>query len=207
MRPLRRVPRIGRNERGMAVTEFALVAPVLCILLLGALDMSHSLYMQSVLQGVVQKTARDSTLESGTETAKQAALDANVVTNVRKLAKNATVTITRRYFKDFTKAAQAAAEPFTDTTTGIFHDGICNNGEPYQDSNNNGVWDKDGGDDGQGGAKDDVVYTVVISYPRMFRFGFLGLPPTTTVTATTVLANQPYGDQSQYGAPVARNCT
>ena len=113
------------------------------------------------------------------------------------------MTFSRRYFKDFTKAAQATAEPFTDTNA----NGRCDAGEPYQDNNNNSVWDKDGGDSGQGGAKDNVVYTVSISYPRMFKFGMIGLPTTTNLTASTVLANQPYGDQSSYATPTQRNCT
>lgn len=194
---------IRYNDRGTTALEFGLIAPVFALLLIGALDMGHTLYMQSVLQGVVQKTARDATLESGSEAAKQAELDAMVTTNVHKLASNATVTISRRYFKDFTKAAQSVAEPFTDTNG----DGTCNGGEPYQDNNNNSTWDVDGGDAGQGGAKDTVLYTADISYPRLFPMhGLMGLPENVDVTATTVLANQPYGDQAQYGAATLRNC-
>lgn len=192
------------NQDGIAATEFGLIAPVLAVLLMGVVDMSHTLYMQSVLQGVVQNTARASGLESGAVSAKQAELDTMVTANVQALANNATVTISRRYFKDFTKAAQAVAEPFTDTNG----NGTCNAGEPYQDNNNNGTWDKDGGDGGQGGAKDAVIYTATITYPRMFPMHkLIGLPTTTTVKASTVLANQPYGDQTQYGAATVRNCT
>ncbi|MGE4411843.1 MAG: TadE/TadG family type IV pilus assembly protein, partial [Sphingobium sp.] len=60
--------RIRRDERAATLIEFAFVAPVLCILLLGAFDVGHTLYMTSVLQGVVQKAARDSGLETSTET-------------------------------------------------------------------------------------------------------------------------------------------
>jgi Flp pilus assembly protein TadG len=198
-----RLKRLPKDERGVYVTEFALIAPVFFILLLGIFDMAHGLYMQTELQGIIQKAGRDLTLETGTEAAKQAALDASVEARLKNLAKNATVTFARRYFKDFTKAAQATAEPFTDTNA----NGRCDAGEPYQDNNNNSVWDKDGGDAGQGGAKDNVVYTVSISYPRMFKFGMIGLPTTTNLTASTVLANQPYGDQSSYATPTQRNCT
>ncbi|MGV3768400.1 MAG: TadE/TadG family type IV pilus assembly protein [Sphingobium phenoxybenzoativorans] len=203
MAMLNRLKRLPKDERGLYVTEFALVAPVFLITLLGTFDMAHGLYMQTELQGIIQKAARDLTLESGTEAAKQAALDASVEARLKNLAKNATVTFSRRNYKDFTKAAQAVAEPYTDTNA----NGRCDAGEPYQDNNNNSVWDKDGGDDGQGGAKDNVVYTVSVSYPRMFKFSLIGLPATTTMQASTVLANQPYGDQSQYAAPTARNCT
>jgi len=203
MAMLTRLRNLPKDERGVYVTEFALIAPVFFIMLLGTFDMAHGLYMQTELQGIIQKAGRDLTLETGTEAAKQAALDASVEARLKNLAKNATVTFSRRYFKDFTKAAQATAEPFTDTNA----NGRCDAGEPYQDNNNNSVWDKDGGDSGQGGAKDNVVYTVSISYPRMFKFGMIGLPTTTNLTASTVLANQPYGDQSSYATPTQRNCT
>jgi Flp pilus assembly protein TadG len=193
---------LAAQQRGTAVTEFALIAPVFFMLLLGTFDMVHSLYMQSVLQGVVQKTARDLSLESGTEASKQADLDAYVTARLKNLAANSTVTVTRTSYKDFTKAKQATMEPFTDTNG----NNTCDAGEPYQDNNNNSVWDKDGGNSGQGGAKDVAAYTVTVSYPRMFSFARLGLPATTTLKAFTVLANQPYGDQAQSGAPTARNC-
>ena len=192
------------DKRGMSITEFGLIAPVFFTLLLGALDLGFSLYMQSVLQGVVQKTARDSGLENGSVAATQTALDATVTARVKELAPNATVQITRRYFKDFSTAAQAKAENFTDTNG----DGTCNAGEPYEDANNNNNWDRDGGNSGQGGAKDVVVYTADISFPRYFPMAkLIGMSSTVNVQAVTVLANQPYGDQSKYGAATVRNCT
>lgn len=187
----------------MAATEFALITPVFLALLLGVMDMGHTLYMTSVLQGIVQKAGRDSSLENGTETAIQDAINQKVIDGVHRLAKNADVVIDRRYFKDFTKAQQAVGETFTDTN----HNGVCDAGEPYQDNNNNMVRDADGGDSGQGGAKDIVMYTVDVTYPRLFPMGrLIGLPATVDIHAATALANQPYGDQSQYTAPTVRNC-
>ncbi len=58
------------------------------------------------------------------------------------------------------------------------------------------------------GARDNVVYTVVISYPRMFPIDkILGGSGTTKLTATTVLANQPYGEQGAYAAPTTGTCS
>src|SRR3546814_1967681 len=72
-------------------------------------------------------------------------------------------------------------------------------------SNNNKNWDKDGGNAGQGGAKDMVVYTADVSYPRLFAMAkLIGLSDKVHITASTVLQNQPYGEQSQYSAPPAR---
>lgn len=204
--PVRR--RLVVDARGTTILEFGLILPVLCIMLLGAFDFGHSLYMQSLLQGAVQKAARDSSLESGAETSVQATIDDQVKEQLLKLHKSATVSFDRRFYRTFSEAAAAQAESFTDSTTAPFNDGICNNNEPYVDENNNNVWDQDGGDVGQGGARDNVVYTVTISYPRVFPIDqFIGGSGTTTLSATTVLSNQPYGNQASYGAPTVRQCS
>lgn len=187
----------------MSVVEFALMAPVLFILLFGAMDMAHTLYMTSVLQGSLQKAGRDASLEDGTETARQAEIDDAVRSQILKLANNATVSLVHRNYKSLTQAQQATPETFTDTNG----NGVCDAGEPFQDSNNNLVRDLDGADEGQGGAKDVVVYTAKVSYARLFpMFKLIGMPATVNLTATTVLANQPYGEQSQQGTPTVRNC-
>lgn len=196
--------RLGDDRRGNTAVEFAIVAPVMCLFLAGSFDMAHSLYTRAVLQGIVQKTARDSGLENSTDPTAQAALDAKVKNQVLALANNADVKITRRFYRTFSDAQLAKAEPWTDTDK----DGTCDSGEPYQDDNGNNTWDKDGGDAGQGTAKDRTVYTVTMSYPRMFPIqGFLpGFGNKVVLVASTVLENQPYSDQQSYGSSVIRNC-
>lgn len=195
-----------RDTRGATILEFALVLPILCTLMFGGFDFAHSLYMQAVLQGTLQKAARDSTLEGSSPDT----IDTAVRTQVLKLNKSGTVTFNRRYYRTFSQAATAQAEPFTDTNG----NGICDGpngatpGESYTDNNNNNIWDRDGGDGGQGGARDVVVYTATISYPRLFPIDrFIGGRGTTTLSATTVLTNQPFGDQASYSAPTVKQCT
>ncbi|CAN5347726.1 hypothetical protein BH10PSE14_BH10PSE14_15120 [soil metagenome] len=201
--PIRALTTLRDDRRGATVVEFAIIAPVMGLLLLGAFDTAHSLYMRSVLQGIVQKVARDSALESGTDTDQQTALDNKVRASVKAVANNATVTITRRFYRTFSAAASAQAEPYTDTN----HNGTCDQGEPYQDDNLNNTWDSDGGDAGQGTAKDRTLYTVALSYPRFFPlYKVIGGSSTTRISAATVLENQPYGDQGSYGTPIVRNC-
>ena len=193
-----------RDQSGAALTEFGLILPVFAVLLMGAMDMGHSLYTRSVLEGAIQKAARDSGLESGTAATQQAVIDAFVKNQLRDLGiRNADVTITRRFYRTFTAASAAAGEPFTDTNA----NGACDSGEPYEDHNNNSVHDPDGADGGQGGAKDTVQYTVRVNYPRLFPMaGLIGLPQRVQMEAITVMNNQPYGDQSAYSAMTVRNC-
>jgi len=198
--PRRALRRLARDERGATIIEFAFVAPVMCLALVGAFDVAHTLYTRGALQGIVQKVTRDATLESGLAVSQQNILDERVRSQVRALANNATITITRAYYHDYAAAAASRFEPWTDTNG----NGTCNGGEPYEDTNNNGAWDSTGGNAGQGGAKDAVIYTVTMSYPRFFPlYRFIGGSNTTIVSAATVLRNQPYGDQA---TPAVRNC-
>lgn len=197
--------RLRRNQSGAVLMEFALIAPVMMVLMMGAMDVSHTLYMNAILQGALQKAARDSSLE----TTDVNVIDQRVRNQVLLLVKDSAtdIDIDRQFYHSFSDAAAAQAETFTDTNG----DGACNNGEPYIDQNNNSFRDLDGGGDGRGNAKDTVVYKVTVSYPRMFPLNTLVslisptvLSPTTTLEAKTVLANQPYGDQAD---PTVRYCT
>jgi Flp pilus assembly pilin Flp len=190
------------DARGATIVEFGIIAPVLCLLLMGAFDVAHTLYMQTVLQGIVQKAARDSTLESSDDTVLPD-IDATVTAEVKALNNRVTPAFSRRYYRTFADASAAKAEPWTDTDK----DGTCDHGEPYEDDNNNGMWDKDGGNGGQGGAKDRTVYTVTLNYPHLFPiYGFIGLSNYVTLSATTILENQPYSEQGVYTTPKVLNC-
>lgn len=199
-----RIARLRRDTRGSTVIEFAIIAPVMGLVLLGAFDIGHTLYMRAVLQGVLQKAARDSSLQGGSAQAQLDSIDKKIRLQVTAIANNGTIDIKRRFYRSFSEAAAAKAEEWTDTNA----NGKCDAGEPYTDANLNNVWDADGGNGGQGGALDSTVYTVAVSYPRFFPlYNFIGGSPTTRVSATTVLRNQPYADQGTYDTPKVRNCT
>ncbi|HZF42358.1 MAG TPA: TadE/TadG family type IV pilus assembly protein [Sphingomonadaceae bacterium] len=190
------------DRRGAALAEFGLIIPVLLILLMGAFDAGHRLYARSVLQGAVQKAARDAGLENGTAASRQASIDAGVRSQLLNIHKDAAVTIDRRAYRDFANAA-APAETFTDTD----NDGVCDGGEPFEDINRNGTRDLDIGILGQGGAEDAVVYTVRMRYTSVTPVSaIVGINNQVDMTAQTVLRNQPYNDQSPALSPLVGNC-
>ena len=178
--------RLRADRRGAAIVEFAIVSPVMMILLMGLGDLLYQQYAQSILNGAVQKAARDSTLEGANTTT----IDTGVSNMVKTIAKNATFVMTRKSYDTFT---QVAPEPFTDTNS----NGIRNVGECYSDTNGNSQWDADPGSSGNGGASDVTLYTVTVTYPHIFPvMGLLGWPSTQTISAKTLLKNQPYAVQS-----------
>lgn len=190
--------RLGSDETGATIVEFAFVAPLLCFLLMGLFDYGFQIYAQSLLQGAVQKAARDSALEGGTTTT--AAIDADVERQVRVVVPEAEFTFSRQNYATFADIGRA--EEFVDTNA----NSTCDNGEAFEDVNGNGSWDRDRGRAGIGGARDAVVYAVTADYDRVFPFhNFLNLSPQISVTGATVLRNQPYQEQGRRD-PVVGSC-
>lgn len=194
---LRRLSALGTNSDGVSMVEFALIAPVMLGLLLGLFDLGFNIYTATQLEGAVQRAARDSTLEGAIGTT--SAIDARVTEAVHEVMPGSTLTFSRKAYANFADVAKP--EDYTD----VDGDGACDNGEPFEDANGNGVWDADQGVDGRGAARDAVLYTVAVSYPRLFPVAsLLGMSPTATTQAETVLRNQPYA--SARGAPKVLNC-
>jgi Flp pilus assembly protein TadG len=192
------------NEDGVSILEFALIAPLVMAMMLGTLDIGHSLFVRATLDGAVQDAARSSSLEGATSLTQQDLIDERVTSIVRELAPDAKVTVSRRYYKTFSTAALARAEVVNEQSPGNLK---CDRGESFMDANGNGVWDADGGSDGQGGAKDIVIITFKVSYPRIFPLAaMLGWSANVEMQSDSILANQPYGDQTAYGKPVQVNC-
>ncbi len=183
--------RLADDSSGATIVEFAMVAPVMVLFMLGMSDMLYNIYATSVLSGAVQKAARDATLEGNNAATSNAALDARVITLIRGMAPTATAVSTRRSYPNF--ATVATPERFTDSNA----DGDRDPGECYTDLNRNGSWDADPGISGDGGASDIVLYTMTITFPRLFPvYRLMGGSGTMSITASTILKNQPWADQS-----------
>lgn len=175
----------ARDTAGATVVEFALVAPVLIMVLMAMFDIGYNMWAVTMLQGSLQQAARASTLESaggGTT-----AIDAIISHRVKQLIPGATIAFARKSYTNFGDVGRA--EDYTDSDK----DGTCDHGEPYEDANGNGAWDSDRGSVGNGGARDAMLYSVSVSYPRALPLlTLIGLPKTVTANARTVLRNQPF---------------
>ena len=190
---LRALRRLARDTRGATAVEFAAIAPAMLMVVLGLMDLGYGVYANALLEGAVQQAGRDSTIE-GAET-RGLAIDNQVRDVVTNLAPKAKVSFDRRAYIDFSDVDRP--EDFTDAN----RDGICSDGEPFEDINGNGTWDEDRGRADMGGARDAVLYTVTVQYPRPFPvMKLLGFSPNVTSRAQTVLRNQPYGPQNKPAA-------
>lgn len=206
---LRMLRRLRDDSEGAYLPEFAFVLPVLMLLILGMADMGHAQFTNSTIAGAMQKAGRDLTLESAGS--KQAEIDAMVRARILKLVPSATeITFEKKSHFDFADIGEP--EP----VLGDNGNERCDPGERYVDVNESGAWEADRGKTGIGGARDAVLYTATVSYPRLFPVhvmaGFFkddnGKPivmsPWRTLSASTVLRNQPFDEQDR--GTIERNC-
>lgn len=190
--------RLRKDQSGATLVEFAFVGPVLILMIIGLFDITHTQYTSSVLHGAVQKAGRDLTLESANSS--QANIQARVRAQVETvMPQGADVDFEELSHFDFADIGEPE-EILGDDAEGVAGHGVCEaaKGERYIDTNDNNRWDADRGKDGIGGARDAVLYTVTVTYPRMFPlFTMIGVPSDVTLEASTVLRNQPFDEQDR----------
>lgn len=155
----RMLARLRRDRRGATIVEFALVAPVLLLVIMGLGDLLYQPYVQAVLDGALQKAGRDSALED--YLGRDRVLDERVEAMVRRVAPEARFRPERRSYASF-----ALIKP--ETIYDKNGNGILDPKECFDDVNGNGRYDTDPGRTGQGGADDVTRYTMHVTYPRLF---------------------------------------
>ena len=180
--------RLRRDESAVTIVEFAMVAPVMLLLLLGFFDLGYRAYAASVLQGALHDAARMATVGGYSMTQ----IDTRVKTRLSNFATRSTVTTAADSYYQFSGVAQPELIVGDTIPLNTYNPGDC-----FEDQNGNNAFDTDRGRSGTGGSDDIVRYRVTISFPRVFPLGILlGWSNTQTMTSETVLRNQPYAGRS-----------
>lgn len=182
------IRRLNHNTRGATAVEFALIMPVLLMLVLGSFELGLAQYLRSVLEGAMQQAGRNSSLQSGS--ASQSQIDAYVRAQVQSVFPSATVEFVRSNYSTFSDVS--APEDFTDSNA----NGRYDSGECFVDVNDNRRWDADRAKSGLGGANDVVLYTATVTYSSTLPVAGLGLSPVQRLTSSTTLRNQPFSSQT-----------
>lgn len=195
---------ICNDESGATLVEFAIILPTFMLLLFGVMDFGFNSYVRSVVAGAVQEAARDSSLEGAAVDGATDLIDDRLENSVRTLLPNLPedgITIERLSYFSFADVNRP--EAFTDADG----NGECDNGELFEDENGNGNWDPDVGEEGLGGARDVVLYTIDVEYDRLFPiYKLINASEKVTISASTVLQNQPYAQQGDQAAITAGTC-
>ncbi|WP_076068480.1 TadE/TadG family type IV pilus assembly protein [Sphingomonas montana] len=186
---------IAADARGATIVEFAIVLPVMLMFIMGLSDIAYQAYVRAILEGAVQKAARDAAIEDFKEDTDD--IDERVMTMVRRIAKNATKISARTNYASFSEIDNLPPERFTDSN----RNGVYDPKECFDDVNGNLAWDANPTTEGQGGADDVTVYQMTIRYPRLFPLpNMTGWSYTQTATSRTYLKNQPYATQRGRGS-------
>jgi len=210
MRLRESVPAALRDTRGTTILEFAIIAPVMCMMMMGLGDLTYQVYAREILSGSIQKAARDAAIQGGAQMT--AEIDDRVATTMSDIMTKPTASCatapaagtycaTRTSYAMF---ASAGPEPFDDTNGNNQRDAT----ECYQDMNDNKNWDSVAGTgtSGQGGASDVTLYTIRVTYGRLFPLaGLLGWSSNATISAQTLLKNQPFASRTE--PTVTTRCT
>jgi Flp pilus assembly protein TadG len=172
------------DSKGATIVEFALILPVLCMMLLGTLDLGYRAYVASIVQGALHDAARMATV-GGVTTAQ---IQTFVQNRLQSFSRNATITTTARSYSDY--SGVKVAETITNDTVPL---GTYNPGDCFADANGNGTYDTDRGRSGTGGSEDVVYFEVTMTYPHIVPVARLfGWSGNITTTQNTVLRNQPF---------------
>jgi Flp pilus assembly pilin Flp len=151
--------RFPKARRGAAALEFALVAPVFFILLIGVFDLSILFFLLLTLENAALDAARFGSTGAVPE-------DATRDERIREIVHGATMGLLDDKGLDIRMLVYesyedvAAAEWLFDVNGNDAHDP----GEIFDDVNGNGVWDGDPGVPGSGAQNEIVVYRVSAQY-------------------------------------------
>lgn len=187
-RPFRLFRRLRRDDSAVTVIEFAMVAPVMLLLLLGLFDLGYRAYAASVLQGALHDAARMATV--GGYSMEQ--IDTRVKTRLSNFATRSTVTTAATSYFEFSHVSQPEVIVGDTVPLNTYNAGDC-----FEDVNGNNRHDTDRGRSGTGNSDDIVRYSVTITFPRILPMGTLmGWGPNQTLSSNTVLRNQPYAGRN-----------
>ena len=189
MRLMRLMKKFRSAEAGVTAIEFAVVAPVMCILVMGIIEFAIIMMVYNVMEGATATSARTGKTNyvDGSGTRQQTILN-QITTRAGALVDATKLAVATKYYKQYDQINDP--EPYVDAN----HNGQRDAGESFTDINGNGVWDVDMGQSGYGSAGDIVVYTV--SYPWIVSTpivsSFIGTNGIFTITTHAVVKNEPY---------------
>jgi hypothetical protein len=176
------------DTSGGAVVEFALLAPILVLLLVASFELAIMLLVGSSLEAAVLSASRYGiTGAAGSGgVSREDRIRAIIGERTFGLVDLGGTSIETLVYPSFGDIGRP--ERFTDANG----NGSRDPGEPYTDTNGNGEWDEDMGRAGSGDACEIVLY--VVSYDSGPVTHLLGsVMPTITHRATVAVRNEPFG--------------
>ncbi len=190
------------DDRGVAIIEFALIAPVLFLITFGIIELGMMMATLTSLEGGLKEASRYGITGQSPD-------DSTRIEKIRTILDQHTIdlidfseaTFTVKTYPSFSMVGQP--EPFVDSGPGDPEDpNPCHNGkydadplcgESFTDLNGNASWDEDIGEDGAGMGGEVVSYTVLVPWHIMTPVfdKVLGTGGSLPLQATIVVRNEP----------------
>ena len=181
----------GRSlaRRGTTALEFALVAPLLVLLVVATVEFGYALTVQNLLELAARKASRTGVTGSPPPAGltREEMLRNLVVETGLGLIDPARLTIEMTAYNGF--AGIGVPEPCMD----VDGNGFCDAGESFTDVNGNGRWDADQGASGAGVGGQVVIYTLsYTSLPLTGMVAGLAAHAPLAYSARVVVRNEPF---------------
>jgi Flp pilus assembly protein TadG len=177
------------DTEGSTAIEFGFTAPFLVAMIVGIIEFSLILFVNSLLEGSLRDAARFAT--TGNPPAGmtiEEAMVAKIDSATMGLLTIDSSHITSLSYDSLGDVGEE--EPYNDDNP---PNGQYDVGETYTDVNGNGVWDPDQGTPGVGGPCSVVVYRVQAQWPMMVGLLASSIGSEVTVGGSAAIRNEPFG--------------
>lgn len=185
-----------RQESGAAALEFAMVVPVLILVMFGIIEFSLIMFTRATMEGATSVSSRlGKTGYSEEGISREQMLTNLLVEKTNGILDPEKIEIITLVYKSFGDIGRP--EPLTVDTNGNGEYDAAD-GDAYQDINGNGAWDPDLGEAGLGKAGDIVVYNVRYPWHVMtpVMSSILGdADGNYPLDVSVVVRNEPYGEK------------
>jgi len=186
---IRFLKRLRKRDDGSPVFEFAFVAPILVLMVIGTIEFGMIMFVNILM-------------ESGLRDAARYGITGNQVAGMTRMERIIQIVSDRTM--GLVDMAQAkvqvlvypgfgdigSSEPFVDGNG----NGTYDKGETFTDTNANGVWDADIGRAGPGGSGDVVLYRMTYDWPLLTPLAatVIGHNGKFTINASIAVRNEPW---------------
>ncbi|MEM6682138.1 MAG: TadE/TadG family type IV pilus assembly protein [Pseudomonadota bacterium] len=198
MQSLKRFEILKRDQRGMAAIEFAFAAPVILLLIIGAVEFGWILFANSTLESAVREASRRGlTGYAPCDMSREEYIAAVIDNEMGSFSDPDKRTVTQTVYDNFN---QLDGEPFSD----INENGIRDANEDFTDINGNLEYDADLGAAGLGNAGAVVVYEVSYELDN-FSSWFarkIGSENGFSISASATVRNEPAAIDGSFGGNV-----
>lgn len=186
-RMTRHLKQLRRNKDGVTAIEFAIIAPVLVMMVMGTMEISLMMYARSIMEGATFISSRTGKVGYVAEgMTQQETIVAALKQRAGILMNTDNITVTPKSYGSFSEVGEP--EPFTDANG----NGVRDYAENYTDINGNGTYDEDMGYDSYGASAQITMYTITYDWPIFTPVLQPFFGASKTLTAVTVVKNEPY---------------